>query len=237
MKITTFFDNLFYSRFSSNWDDELFREIILSNINNRSIVLDIGAGAGIVGAMNFKNIAKSICGIDLDPRVKNNKNLDEGKVADASEIPYLDNKFDVVFANNFMEHLEHPEVIFNEINRVLKPDGILLFKTPNRKHYMPIIARCTPFIFHKFVNKLRGRNTEDTFSTYYLANSTKQIKILAKNSNFVVKKMDFIEGRPEYLRFNAITYILGLIYERVVNSGSFFSQYRIVIITVLRKPN
>jgi len=60
--------------------------------------------------------------------------------------------------------------------------------------------------------------------------------ILSKNSNFVVKKIDFIEGRPEYLRFNVITYILGLIYERVVNLGNFFSQYRIVIITVLRKP-
>ena len=62
-----------------------------------------------------------------------------------------------------MEHLEDPETVFGEINRVLKPGGIFLFKTPNRRHYMPLIAQLTPYRFHQFINKLRGRDSEDTF--------------------------------------------------------------------------
>jgi hypothetical protein len=59
---------------------------------------------------------------------------------------------------------------------VLKPTGILLFKTPNALHYMPLIARMTPHGFHRFVNKLRGRATIDTFPTRYRVNTPWQIR-------------------------------------------------------------
>ena len=76
----------------------------------------------------------------------------------------------MVFADNVMEHLANPYKVFKELSRVLKPDGLLLFKTPNRSHYMPLISRLTPLSFHKFINKIRGRST-DTFPTHYLVNS------------------------------------------------------------------
>ena len=180
MKIIDKLDDFFYAKLENNWDDKLFLEIILRHINKDSVVLDIGAGAGIVSEMNFKQNVKFICGIDLDPRVQENPMLHEGKIADASRIPYEDEKFDLIFADNVMEHLEDPEGVFAEAKRVLKPGGLLLFKTPNRWHYMPIIARATPLSFHKFVNQLRGRAGVDTFKTFYRANSKHQVNAVVQ---------------------------------------------------------
>ena len=230
-------DKYFYPDFSSNWDDYLFRSRILKYLTKNSVILDVGAGAGIVEAMNFKGQVKRICGVDLDPRIVENEKLDEGIIANADNIPYEDNTFDVVFADNVMEHLFDPEPVFLEIQRVLKPEGVLLFKTPNRSHYMPFIARLTPHRFHQFVNKIRGRNIEDTFSTYYKANSFMQVCQLAKKTGFVSEQIDRIEGRPEYLRMTMITYLFGMIYERIVNSSEVFSRWRILLIAELRKKS
>ena len=235
MKIIDKLDDFFYAKLENNWDDKLFREIILRHINKDSVVLDIGAGAGIVSEMNFKQNVKFICGIDLDPRVQENPMLHEGKIADASRIPYEDEKFDLIFADNVMEHLEDPEGVLAEAKRVLKPGGLLLFKTPNRWHYMPIIARATPLSFHKFVNQLRGRAGVDTFKTFYRANSKHQVNAVVQKIGLHVSKINLIEGRPEYLRFNTLFYCIGILYEKLVNSHSILSYFRILMIVEIQK--
>jgi len=52
--MTEWIDRHWYSAFAKNWDDILFRERIIAQINPDSVVLDLGAGAGIVTQMNFK---------------------------------------------------------------------------------------------------------------------------------------------------------------------------------------
>src|SRR5205085_11218697 len=59
-------DRALYPGQSSNWDDYIFRDWILSNLSPEAIILDIGAGAGIVQQMNFKGMVAKVCGIDLD---------------------------------------------------------------------------------------------------------------------------------------------------------------------------
>lgn len=228
-------DRALYPAQGRNWDDQLFRDRILSRIDRDSVVLDLGAGAGIVREMNFKGLAGRICGVDLDPRVETNPMLDEGKVADAGRIPYPGGTFDLVFADNVMEHLADPAGALNEVWRVLKPEGVFLFKTPNKTHYMPTIARLTPYGFHRLVNKLRGRAVVDTFPTLYRANTLRAVRRLASATNFEVVSVDRIEGRPEYLRISWPTYLIGAAYERLVNSTQRFAMFRILLVAELRK--
>jgi len=228
-------DRRFYPDVGKNWDDSLFRNEILEHVSRNSVVLDVGAGAGIVEQMNFRGIAARVCGVDLDPRVLENEFLDDAKVTGGESIPYDDATFDVVFSDNVLEHLATPEQVFEEIGRVLKPGGVFLFKTPNRFHYMPLIARLTPHRFHRFVNKLRGRETVDTFPTLYRANSRGQVKRLAAGTGFSVTKIDLIEGRPEYTRIFCPLYVVGIAYERLVNLSSLLSGMRVLMVGVLSK--
>ena len=228
-------DNHFYPNHKNNWDDWLFREKIISHISDDSIVLDLGAGAGIVSQMDFRDKVAYVCGVDLDSRVVDNQMLDEGRVSDAGEIPYDDNYFDIVFSDNVLEHLDQPLDVFEEVNRVLKPGGVFVFKTPNMWHYMPVIARLTPHFFHKYVNKIRGRSEVDTFPTRYRANTKRDIIKLADASGFYVDSIERIEGRPEYLRMMWLTYIFGIIYERLVSSSCLFEWMRVLLVGSLRK--
>jgi 2-polyprenyl-3-methyl-5-hydroxy-6-metoxy-1,4-benzoquinol methylase len=236
MSLTAKIDRKFYPDFQKNWDDWLFRDRILQVIGPQTRLLDVGAGAGIVQAMNFRGIAQQVCGVDLDPRVTENPYLDEGRLSDAGAIPYPDGSFDVVIADNVMEHLDRPEQVFRELVRVLRPGGKLLFKTPNRNHYMPIIARLTPHWFHQWVNRRRGRHETDTFPTHYLCNSTAQVRSIAAQTGLDIDRLELIEGRPEYLRIFAATYLFGLAYERLVNAVPSLAGFRILLVVTMSKP-
>lgn len=228
-------DSRFYAGIQDNWDDALFREVILRHIHSKSRVLDLGAGAGIVSHMNFRGLVSEMHGIDLDPRVAGNPFLDVAKVGDVASLPYSGETFDLVICDNVAEHLVAPDVVFREVCRVLKQKGVFLLKTPNSMHYMTLVARWTPLWFHRFYNRLRGRRGSDTFPTYYAANSAKRLRDLGINAGFTKVDVEHFESRPEYLRINAVTYVFGILYERIVNSVASLSRFRILLIARLEK--
>jgi SAM-dependent methyltransferase len=229
-------DAKFYPSFKSNWDDDLFRAEVLSLLRPEHWLLDLGAGAGIVPQMNFRGRAGRACGVDPDPRVTSNPFLDEGRVGTGEALPYSEATFDIVVADNVVEHLAQPADVFSEVARVLKPGGRFLFKTPNKRHYMPTVARFTPLWFHQSYNRMRGRQAEDTFPTRYRANTRADVAKAAASAGLTVESIRFVEGRPEYLRPLALGYLVGLAYERAVNATPLLEPLRVVLMATLRKP-
>lgn len=234
--IVAWMDKRFYGDFQNNWDNALFRRCILNRLQPRFHVLDLGAGAGIVEEMNFRGRADCVCGLVPDERVVQNPHLDEGKIGFAEALPYSDAAFDLVFSGNVLEHLTKPEKAFAEVARVLREGGVFLAKTPNYRHYVPLIARLTPHRFHEFINRIRGRKESDTFPTHYRVNTPEQIQHYAAQAGLQVREISIIEGRPEYLRIHFFTYLFGLLYERIVNKVQWLSRFRVLIIAVLEKP-
>jgi SAM-dependent methyltransferase len=228
-------DHRLYSSYADNWDDQRLREAVLKHVRPETALLDLGAGAGRVKEMNFRGVARRVTGIDPDPRVRSNPFLDEALQGLADRLPFPDATFDIVVCDNVLEHLEDPERVLREIARVLNPGGLFLAKTPNRTHYMTFIARLTPTGFHRYVNRLRGRPAQETFPTLYRINSPSAIRRYAGRCGFRVEALQLVEGRPEYLRFNPLTYLLGWVYERVVNSTELLARFRIVLLVELRK--
>lgn len=229
-------DRSFYPQFGRNWDDALFRQHILRFLSKEARALDLGAGRGNVAQMNFKDQVAHVAGVDVDPAVFENPFLDSAGLISKEDgkIPYGDGEFDVVFSDNVLEHLPDPLVTFLEVRRVLRPGGVFLAKTPNKWHYMPLVARATPHWFHRFYNRLRGRSEADTFPTLYRCNSRGAISKCAAAAGMSVEEMRFIEGRPEYLRISALTYIVGFMYERTVNCSRWLEPVRGVIQLTLK---
>jgi SAM-dependent methyltransferase len=179
-----------------------------------------------------------VAGVDPDPVVLTNPHLDEAQVQTPPRysIPYPDEHFDLVFCNSVIEHVTDPGFFFADVHRVLRPGGRFIAKTPNRWHYVATIARATPHSFHDFYNRLRGRQSHDTFPTVYACNTPREIRSVATGAGFHVLALDVIEGRPEYLRLTAPTYLAGLLYERAVNATDLLRSIRCVLLIELQKP-
>ena len=235
--LTRFLDDTFYPNATKYWDNERFVEDIRSHLKHDSTILDFGAGRGNLEMLNFQDDVARVIGVDIDEDILQNPFLDEKHVITPNTpLPLKDASIDLVFSCNVLEHLADPEPVFSEIQRVLKPGGILLAKTTNRNHYISLVARMTPLWFHKWFNQKRGRETIDTFPTTYLCNSKPQLKRLAQTCGFEIEILKFLEWRPEYLRLTPPTYIGGIAYERIVNSTALLSPYRAVLIVGMRKP-
>ncbi len=99
-------------------------------------VLDIACGSGYGSNMLAENGAQVWAG-DMDAsavalaREKYNKNNLVFKRMDATELPFEDNKFDVVVSFETIEHIENYKKFINELKRVLKANGQLILSTPN----------------------------------------------------------------------------------------------------------
>jgi SAM-dependent methyltransferase len=219
MSIISLLDRWWYPGQGDVWDETLFRKIILAHIRPGMAILDLGAGRGASPRLHFKGLGAHITGVDLDAVVLENPNLDHAAViSGTSWSPLQTAFFDLIFSANVLEHVQDPVPFMMEAARVLKLGGTFLAKTPNKWHYMPLVARFSPFWFHRLYNRLRGRPTFDTFPTVYRLNTPQDLARYAKVAGLEVVRIDAVEGRPEYLRLTAPTYFIGLLYERIVNA-------------------
>jgi hypothetical protein len=67
-------------------------------------------------------------------------------------------------------------------------------------------------------------------------NTPGAIRYYAARSGLRVRGIRLIKGRPEYLRLSSFTYLLGWLYERLVNALPGLERFRILLIAVLEKP-
>lgn len=221
----------FYKQFINY--DQVFYDWVGEYVNKDSVMLDVGAGSGKYSTYNFKEIAKKVVGIDPDSRVLQNTKLHESFCMDFFDNNFPDNTFDIVFANCVVEHIKNPDQFLNEIKRILKPDGYFFFRTTNILHYAMIISKYTPHWFHQFYCDLLGRKPDDTFPTYYKLNTPDAIKRLSQLLNFQYEART-LEGQPDYLFIEPITFLLGVVYERLVNKYQSLNKFRVSLMVKIR---
>lgn len=106
--------------------------------NQNARCLDVGTGIG----NNLETIAAFVSEIeafDISPEVVENvKNSSENKkiplkiiCANAENMPYPGEMFDIVICTEVLEHCLRPESVIRECSRVLKPGGCAIFSIPN----------------------------------------------------------------------------------------------------------
>jgi ubiquinone/menaquinone biosynthesis C-methylase UbiE len=93
-------------------------------------VLEIGVGAG-TDHLQWARAGADLYGVDLtDAAILTTRRRLETygltsnlRRIDAETLPFEDGFFDIVYSWGVIHHAEHPERIFEEVRRVLKPDG------------------------------------------------------------------------------------------------------------------
>jgi len=100
----------------------------------KGTTLEVGCGEGY-GAKIFDGIADKYIGIDkYESKNKENfKNIEFIKM----KVPYMrlfnDDTFDTIICFQVIEHIKRDDILLREIYRVLKPGGVCLLSTPNKK--------------------------------------------------------------------------------------------------------
>lgn len=87
--------------------------------------LDLGCGDGY-WSEKLKQIGYQTTSVDSEKRYKDIQIINANK-----PLPFPDNSFDLVWSLEVIEHLDKPEQVFQEIKRVLKPNGHFILTTPN----------------------------------------------------------------------------------------------------------
>ncbi len=207
------------ARFYRDREDEhaRFDRTVRRYLRPESRVLDAGAGRGRAFTHDYARLAALVVGVDLDDSVRENTLLHAAAVADIECLPFRDAAFDLVLAKYVFEHLDRPLPVLLELRRVLRPGGYLVFHTPNRFHYVAVVARVSPHRFHLWFNRKRGLEPEDVHRVHYRANDRFVLARLARRAGFRVARLELFEPKPAYLFFNPLAYRAGIAYERLVS--------------------
>jgi SAM-dependent methyltransferase len=91
-------------------------------------VLDLGCG---VGHSYHRLAPRETVGVDIEPAALAGQ-ARETVVADMRALPFEDSSFAAIVAIQSIEHVPDPERAIAEAARVLGPDGVAAFVTPNR---------------------------------------------------------------------------------------------------------
>ncbi len=128
----------------------LHRYAIALDLVKNKVVLDIASGEGY-GSNLLATNAKTVIGVDIHATViefaksKYKKPNLEFKTGSADKMPIENNSVDVVVSFETIEHHDKHEEMFEEIKRVLKPDGILIMSSPDKLNYRDIPKFYNPF--------------------------------------------------------------------------------------------
>ena len=103
-------------------------------------VLDAACGTGYGSAL-LARTAGSVVGVDIDPTTVEFASKrwyspsTSFQVADVTQLPFADGTFDAIVWLEPIEHVADPDVVLDELRRVLVPGGLLIASTPSRDVY------------------------------------------------------------------------------------------------------
>jgi SAM-dependent methyltransferase len=181
-----------------------FNELFSNDAPRR--VLEISAFLGVV------DIALAKMGFEVHtfdiPEFQNNPGLNQlyaefnvhpstGYVKDIwkNGLPYPDDHFDAVLLSEVIEHLNfNPLPVLQEINRILKPEGILYITTPNQ---VSLVNRIAIILGRSIRNSLNDSLTQVDQSKHAICGihwreyTLKEIIELLEITGFSIKKHSF----------------------------------------------
>jgi SAM-dependent methyltransferase len=100
-------------------------------------ILEIGSGKGFM-LRYLTDEGHDVQGVDMDAAAIAECDSDlRIHQADATELPFEDNSFDIVLSLDLFEHVPDSDRHLTEVRRVLKNDGHYLLQTPNKWTNVP----------------------------------------------------------------------------------------------------
>jgi glycosyltransferase involved in cell wall biosynthesis/SAM-dependent methyltransferase len=113
-------------------------------------VLDIACGEGF-GSAILAETARSVIGVDIALKVvkhasiRYQRNHITFRHGSCAQIPLDKSSVDLVVSFETIEHHDEHKAMMAEIRRVLRPQGLLIISSPDKKEYSILTNYCNPF--------------------------------------------------------------------------------------------
>lgn len=139
----------------------MYKEIVKRAVELRpGAVLDLGCGNGNILAQLAAGTDAALYGLDLSENMIREaaKRLGDKvslNIGDAKSLPYAEDSFDLVICNASFHHYPEPEIVLDEVKRVLKKGGVFLLGDPT-----------APFWYLKFLNWSLQKGDSGDFKIY-----------------------------------------------------------------------
>ena len=154
-----------------NWREWVFDHLDFTGVDR---VLDIGCGNGIMWKENISKVPEDLHIVMTDisegmvdsarkALEKYNRQF-EFHVADACQLPFESNSFQMIIANRMLYHIENKKRVFSEIDRLLTDNGFAYASTLSTGNIQELVD-----IVSEYDNRLIFNNTQ-TIRTFSLEN-------------------------------------------------------------------
>lgn len=184
----------------------VFTRLVIKECQKRTSplrVLDVGCGRGIGRRQEYqwaiRPYVDEYWGLDPDEsRFPPAGLFDKHQYAlmETAELP--ENYFDVAYSFMVMEHVADPIGFLKALVRSLKPGGVYIFLTPNKRHYFTITALLLHSLkLDEAVLRIIKRNTVDDYHypVQYLFNDEKRINKAANDLEFSEPEFVYLESQ------------------------------------------
>lgn len=178
--------------------------VIAGAMSPGAAVLDIGCSRGDPDLPSMYT-GRYTVGTDVDmPGLRANHLANACVHAPMRQLPFANGSFDVVVCKWVAEHLEEPAIEFRECARVLRPGGVLVLLTPNGFSFFTLLSRMLPYRLKQvFKGKLFQGHEEDTFRTWYRANSRRELDLLMHRAGMQPRTFTRLPGMWTFFIFSA----------------------------------
>ncbi len=163
----------------------------LANLNEGEVVLDLGSGVGFDCFLAASKVGASgkVIGVDMTPEMvekardnakKNKIENVEFRLGEIENLPLADESVDVVISNCVINLSADKPKVFQEVHRVLKPNGRIAISDMALLKELPKRIRES---IQAYVGCIGGATLVDEYKRIVEESGVKDVKITIKNSS------------------------------------------------------
>jgi 2-polyprenyl-3-methyl-5-hydroxy-6-metoxy-1,4-benzoquinol methylase len=122
-----------------NYKTHVARYIFAAKFVKGKEILDAGCGIGYGSSYLLRKGAKKVTGVEINSEVTELAKVHYARAGlefinrDVSNLPFADNSFDMVTSIGMIDHVDDPDKVLIELQRVLRPDGYFLCSVVNKE--------------------------------------------------------------------------------------------------------
>ncbi|MFA6888195.1 MAG: methyltransferase domain-containing protein [Candidatus Woesearchaeota archaeon] len=182
----------------------LLTEFDSLNLKNQ-LILDVGGAEGQSSCILNKENKLFVSDLNISCLSDAKKRNIIAVQSISENLPFKENRFDVIIFTEVIEHVQNPFVVLKEIKKVLKPGGILILTTGNNRSFFSAFCVNPLILLEKIISQyydqvLPPRRLISTDQhTYYHVNYSKN------ELYFILKSSGFIPGK--YYTFGSLLFL------------------------------